>query len=159
MEHLQSMLATGAGRLVLPGLVVLAFVLSVVSRRYRGLPMFASVSPSARFSETWASVRVGTGMVARLGTARNCMHVQVTDDTLELHPHFPFTLGFMPEIYNLDHRIPLDHIRSATVLSHGRLKAVEVKYRNAQGGEGVAQLLLKDAEAFVQQAAPRPAAD
>jgi hypothetical protein len=53
------------------------------------------------FVERWASARPGSGLVARLSTARNCMQVQVTATELRIHPHFPFTLGFMPELYDL----------------------------------------------------------
>ena len=124
-------------------------VASVACRLYLRKPLWASTSPHARFSERWVSARMGSGLVARLGTARNCMHVQVTGTGLAIHPHFPFTLGFMPEIYDLDHVIPLDQVMAATILSDGRAKAVEVRYRLPDGRDNAAQLLIKDAAGFV----------
>lgn len=131
------------------GLFLLWLASSVVYRLYFTKPLLATTLPNATFSERWASTRIGTGLVARLGTARNCIHVQVTATELKIHPHFPFTLGFMPEIYDLDHTIPLEKLRSATILSDGRAKAVEVKYTTHGGNDGTAHLLLRDAETFV----------
>lgn len=125
-------------------------VASVVYRRQAGKPMFAAAPPDAGFSERWVSARMGTGLVARLGTARHCMHVQVSQRALRIHPHFPFTLAFMPELYDLDHVIPLPQVLSATILSDGRVKAVEVRYTRPDGSAGTAQLLLRQAEAFTQ---------
>ena len=130
--------------------VLLWFVASVAWRLHRGRPLIARRLPGAVFAERWASARFGTGLVARLGTAKNCLHVQVTDTALVIHPHFPFTLGFMPEVYNLDHRIPLAGIRAATIVHDGRLKTVEVLYADGPRGTGVVQVLLRDAASFVQ---------
>ena len=77
------------------------------------------------------------------------MHVQVTDSALHIHPHFPFTLGFMPEIYDLDQVIALDKIKFASILGGNRAKAVEVTYLKPGGDESVVQLLLKNAEQFI----------
>ena len=45
-----------------------------------------------------------------MGGARNCLFVAVGRDKLVIQPHFPFTLGFLPEIYGLEQQIPLDRI-------------------------------------------------
>lgn len=123
---------------------------SVAWRRWRGMPLVARARAGSTFVEGWASARAGTGLVARLGTARNCMHVQVDAQTLRIHPHFPFTLGFMPELYDLDQVIPLDRVLSATILGGQRAQAVEVRHRLADGGEGVVMLLLRRADDFVR---------
>ena len=131
------------------GFFLLWVVSSIVYRRQSAKPLMATVLPDANFTEKWVSTRIGTGLLARLGTARNCVHVQVTTTELRIHPHFPFTLGFMPEIYDLDHAIPLAKIRSTTILSDGRAKAVEVRYTRRNGNDETAQLLLRNADAFV----------
>lgn len=132
------------------GVAFLWLLLSVVHRRWRGKPMLARRAADARYVDRWASARCGTGLLARLGTARNCMHVQVTATQLRLHPHFPFTLGFMPEVYDLDHDVPLDRIRSATILGGHAVQAVEVTYEAGGSAPRVMQLLLRRAEAFVE---------
>lgn len=135
------------------GALVLAWlVASIGYRLYSAKPLVAAARADAKFSERWASTRMGTGLVARMGTARNCMCVQVTATELQVHPHFPFTLGFMPEIYDLDRTIPLDKLRTASILSDGRAKAVEVKYVTPNGDDGTVLLLLRNAEAFVHAA-------
>jgi hypothetical protein len=137
--------------------IVLWFALSVLYRIYAKKPMFATVGADCKFSEKWASGRFGTGVVARLGTAKNCIHVRVTDKTIEIHPQFPFTLGFMPEIYNLDHSIPLENVRSVIIMTDGRMKALEMKYKGRNGSDQVAQLLLKNAASFIQHATAKSA--
>lgn len=139
------------------GIALLWLALSIVYRRSMGKPLVAHARPGSRFMEGWASVRVGTGLMSRLGSARNCMQVQVTADVLHIHPHFPFTVGFMPELYDLDKVIPLSSIRSATILGGSRAKAVEVRYLTARKEEGVVHLLLRNAEAFIHAVLTRPA--
>ena len=139
-------------------IVLLWFILSLAYRRARGKPLVATVSPRAVFVERWASARIGSGLISKLSTARNCMHVQVTDTELHIHPHFPFTLGFMPEIYGLDLTVPLDRVSSATILGGRYAKAVEVIYRTPAGGFATTQLLLRNSEAFVRAALVRQCA-
>jgi hypothetical protein len=129
--------------------IALWFIASVAYRAYRGKPLFAQRKPGATFEERWASGRVGTGILARLGTARNCLHVQVDKDTLHIHPHFPFTLGFLPEVYAMDQAVALPNIQDAVILGGRRIKAVEVRFRTTDGDDETLQLLLKGAEGFV----------
>ena len=132
-------------------------VLSVWWRRRQHNPVFARPSPGHTFAERWASGRAGHGLLARLGTARNCLHVQVACGELRVHPHFPFTLGFMPELYGLDHVVPLGSIRSAVILGGNYAKAVEVRYSLSTGQEAVLQLLLRNAEGFIHAVLRKPA--
>ena len=95
------------------------------------------------------SARIGSGLLARLGTARNCIQVQVTGSELHLHPHFPFTIGFMPELYGLDLVIPLERISSATITGGNYAQIVEVVYCTSGGDQNTIQLLLRNAESFI----------
>jgi hypothetical protein len=129
--------------------IALWFVASIAWRAFAGKPFFAMRRPNSTFDQRWASGRVGTGLLARLSTARNCLHIQVSEGTLHIHPHFPFTLGFLPEIYDLDQAVPLSAIQGAAILGGKRVKAVEVRFRTPTGEEETLQLLLKGAEGFV----------
>ncbi|MFY9510496.1 MAG: hypothetical protein WAQ05_05935 [Rubrivivax sp.] len=113
--------------------------------------LFARPRPGAQFVERWASGRSGTGLMARLSTARNCLQVQITAQELLVTPQFPFTLGFMPEIYDLDKRIALKSVRKAVDLGGGFARAVEVSYVQSNGQAGTLQLLLKRGEPFIAQ--------
>lgn len=146
-----------------PGLwaagALLWLALSVVSRLLTDKPLFAARRAGCLFAEGWASARIGTGLLARLGTARNCMHVQVSGDELRVHPHFPFTLGFMPELYDLDQVVALAAVRSAAIVSGHRAKVVELRYTLANGADGQMLLFLRHAEAFIERVleqAPKP---
>lgn len=129
--------------------IVLWFAASVVYRLRVGKPLLARPGRTAVFSERWASCRVGTGLLARLSTARNCVHVQVDAGALRIHPHFPLTLGFLPELYDMDQVIPLQRITAAQIIGGHWTKAVELKFLPPNGKEQTVQLLLKRAEQFI----------
>jgi hypothetical protein len=131
------------------GLLFAWLALSIAYRWKLGKPILARAHADATFVERWASARPGSGVLARLSTARNCMHVQVTASELRIHPHFPFTLAFMPELYDLDQVVALNTVQAATILRGNAAKLVEVKYQAANGKEGVVYLLLRKGEAFV----------
>ena len=137
------------------GVLFLWVALSIIYRRMSGKPLVASAHPGSVFAERWMSARIGTGLLARLGTARNCMHVQVTGSELHLHPHFPFTIGFMPEIYGLDLVVPLERISSATITGGNYAQVVEVVYRTSGGELNTIQLLLRNAESFIHNVLSR----
>lgn len=125
------------------------FVLSVVVRLATQRTLFASPRLDARFVERWVSGRSGTGLVARFATARNCLQVQITPDSLLVQPHFPFTLGFMPEVYDLDKNVPLSAVRSAMLAGGAGSKVVEVTYLDRHKTERMLQLRLHYANEFV----------
>lgn len=90
--------------------VVAWLVVSFMIRRAKGKMFFAPTSEAFLFSEKWASGRSLDTWWSKLGGARNCLFVAVGRDKLLIQPHFPFTLGFLPEIYGLEQQIPLDRI-------------------------------------------------
>lgn len=124
------------------------FVASVVWRLVSGRGLFARPRSAALFVERWASGRSGTGPVARLATARNCLQVQLTADELVITPHFPFTLGFMPELYDFDKRVRLDAIVRVQRLGGRFAEAIELNYTRHDGTDAVLQLLLRQGERF-----------
>ncbi len=130
------------------GGIVAWLAASVVYRTLKGKPVFATAARDALFSEGWASGRCGSGLLARLSAARNCLHVQVAGNAILISPHFPFTLGFIPEAYSMDMRIPLDRVASVSVLGGYRTKAVEVVFQSPDGKESRLQLLLRGGEVF-----------
>jgi hypothetical protein len=137
------------GRLLALG--VLAWLaLSVAYRLHAGKPLFARRSRDAAFVERWASARFGRGLMARLNTSRNNLQVRVFADRLDIHPHFPFTVAFVPELYDLDKVIALRDVRSAVIQGGLRRQLVELVYTDANGHEAVLQLMLRKAPAFVQ---------
>lgn len=82
------------------GWVVLVFVISAVVRRVAGKPLIPKIPENALFAERWASGR----------WASNCLLVSVTPGELTVVPKFPFNLGFLPDVYGLERRIPLSSV-------------------------------------------------
>lgn len=83
--------------------VLFVFAVSAIIRRRSGKPVVPRVPAGALYVDKWASGR----------WASNCLLVTVTDEALSVVPKFPFNLGFLPEIYGLEHTIPLRSIREA----------------------------------------------
>lgn len=127
------------------------FVASVAYRIGSGKGLFARRSPGAVFVERWASGRAGTGPLARLSTARNCLQVQVTASELLVSPHFPFSLAFMPEIYDYDKRIALAAVRKVTRLDGRLADTVEIAYARPDGSEAMLLLRLTQSRGFLER--------
>lgn len=131
-------------------LIFLWFAVSIAYRMALHKPIFASRQAGDVFVERWASGRSGSGLIGRLSSARNCLHIRVDAASIRIHPHFPFTLGFVPEVYGMDHLVPLSAVRTARILGGAYSKAVEVNYVLPNGQAHVLQLLLKNAEGFIR---------
>jgi hypothetical protein len=126
---------------------------SILVRRARGKVSFAPTSESFRFSEKWASGRSLDTWWSKLGGARNCLFVAVGNDKLSIQPHFPFSLGFLPEIYGLEQEIPLSRVvrvtkrktlfQSIITVEYfdeiRKLRSFELRLRNADGFLNVVQ--------------------
>ena len=80
-----------------------------------------------------------------MGGAKNCLNIAIADKRLYVFPIFPFNLMFLPEIYNLEHVIPLDQIESVelkkgvvgnslelTFQSNGKTKAIKLRLKKIE---------------------------
>ncbi len=130
------------------GWVIGLAILSVFFRKRKRKPIFRPEFPNSRFSERWRSGRSFKSVWTRLGGAKNCLWITVTDDELWLCPHFPFNLGFLPEMGGLECRIPGINIlsveRKQTLLG----STVLIRFRNANGIEEAFEVNVRDVEAF-----------
>ena len=100
------------GLLALPFLwLALVVGASILYRRRAGKPIFPHLPANARFAERGGSGRSHRNVLTRLGGASRCLLVAVTDERLIVSPFFPFTLMFLPEIYDLEHSSPARAIR------------------------------------------------
>lgn len=93
------------------GWVLLGFGGSAVFRLFRGKPLFVKELEGVVFSEKWTSGRSLKTFLSRIGGAKNVICVQVSKNELSIHPHFPFTLLFLPEVYGLEYRVALTAVR------------------------------------------------
>ena len=91
--------------------VALVAIASVVYRKAKSKPLRIVEPANPLFMERWTSGRSLHNFVSRLGGARNCLFVAVTQNDLIVRPHFPFTLFFLPEIYGLEIVAPRSAVR------------------------------------------------
>ena len=121
------------------GWVVIVIVLSIVFRQTRGKPIFPKIPVDAIYVERWASGR----------WANKCLLVAVTNEALWVVPKFPFNLMFLPEIFGLEHTIPIRSIRSVS-----QLRAFGVGNVAVYHGEADLRLKVRNPQAFVNAFPP-----
>lgn len=102
-------------------------LVSLAYRMWAQKPLFAHPSTDAVFTEAWTSGSSNKNVFAKLGGARNCLRVTVTPTLLEVRPHFPFTL-FFPEVYDLEHQIPLSQVQAVSREKKLFTESVNVTY-------------------------------
>jgi hypothetical protein len=122
---------------------------SLAYRVWRRKPLFVHPVHDALFTEGWASGHSDKNILTKLGGARNCLHITLTPSELQMRPHFPFTLLFLPEIYDLELRIPRSHIKSVERMRKFRKDVLHVSF--GAPGEAVRsiQLLLRRPQEFL----------
>lgn len=123
-------------------------VLSIAYRLYKSKPIFRPNFEQVRFLETWRSGWSNRDTLTRLGGARNCLWIAVTQNELWISPHFPFNLLFIPEVFHLDFRIPGKAIVEMTHMSLGEESRGIIRFRHATGEEDSFEFTVKDLEEF-----------
>jgi len=123
---------------------------SILYRRSQGKPVLFFGVHGAKFLERAASGHANDTWYTRLGGASHCLIVAVASGTLIVRPHFPFNLLFLPEIYRLEHVVPLEHIIEATEQKSIFGGVVLVRFRDEQLQERSVTLRVKDAVALVR---------
>ena len=83
----------------------------------------------------------------RLGGARRCLRVTVTDREVWVRLSFPFTA--LSHIYDLEHRIPREAIASVAPSGSGLFRSVLLDYRQASGVVRRLQFYLRDPAGFL----------
>jgi hypothetical protein len=132
---------------------------SVVFRLNRGKPLWPSAPRNSRFVERWASGSCLDTLWGRLGGARNCLLVTLSDTELYVSPQFPFNLMFLPEIYGLEDRISYDRIRNCTPIDRWYGKSLRLEFIRSNGSDSTFSLMLRKRQEFLstlEQLAPWP---
>lgn len=122
---------------------------SILFRRLRGKPILRSSPSLYRYREGWISGYSHRGVLTFFGGARRCLTVTLTDRLLTVHPNFPLSLFFLPEVYDLDHRIPLEQLRSVEKKQKFFSTAVDVTYETARGALHTFSIFVRDSDQFV----------
>ena len=152
MNDLIKMMEANHAQFILLALlwVSLWILASVVYRVSRGKTVIPFRPKDTLFCEGWASGHSNRSLLTKLGGARNCLLVAVTPDALVIQPRFPLNLMFLPEIYDLEHRIIGPNIRRI-----GRRKSIfgegiDIQFIDAGGEERSVTLYLRSPEDFLK---------
>ena len=119
---------------------------SVVYRRARGKPVLFFGIRGAQFLERFASGFSHDTWYTRLGGASNCLVVAVSERRLIVRPWFPFNMLFLPEIYALEHEIPLAQVMDVSVTKWWGHRRVVVRCRDSENQERALSLFLRSPE-------------
>jgi len=132
------------------GWVLLWFFGSAFFRKWKGKPLLAQRPSDAQFLEAWTSGHSNRSLLTKVGGARNCLLVAVTPTSLIVRPHFPFSLLFLPEIYDLEYVIARKNIRSVTPKSGLFGKTIEIVFSVSSGDTRSIELRLRQPQEFLQ---------
>jgi hypothetical protein len=134
-------------------------VISFVVRRLRRKPFFAPHPTSFRFAERFASGRSLDNWWTRSTGARSWLFVGVSADNFFTQPQFPFSLGFLPELYRLEHDVPLRSIVRVGAERRLLRTIVTLEYRDGARRVRTLELRLRDAERFLASLDGRTGSD
>ena len=142
------------GSIVPPALLLPLWLLlwvggSVLFRLNRGKPLSPAAPSQSRFVERHASGNSLDTLWGRLGGARNCLLVAITDTKVYVTPQFPFNLMILPEIYRLEDHIPFKEIRSCTPVDRWYGKSLRLDFSRANGTDGSLSLRLRKRKEFL----------
>lgn len=137
--------------LLIVGFVGNAFVLLAYNlyRAWKGKSRPKIPDFDLTFSEKWVSGCSHKSSLTKIGGASNCLAVEMSRNALVIRTMFP--LNMMPfEIYDLEHFIPKDKIKSIQRGENdGRKGSVVIEYE-AAGGSKCVELLLRKREEFLR---------
>jgi hypothetical protein len=123
---------------------------SLVYRASRGKPILYRRLASVRFRERSASGYSHHTWYTKIGGARNCLVVQLTDEELDIHPVMPFNWFFLPEIYDLEFRVPVHQIVSVERRRKFFADCIEIEFTISDGNRKKVTLWLRHPENFVE---------
>jgi hypothetical protein len=135
---------------ILPWLWIAAgFLVSIIYRRRAGKPIRFFTVPNALFLERFVSGRCEDSLWRQLGGARKVLVVAVADSRLIVRPVTPFNLMFLPEIYGLEHDVPLRKVVRVRQNDGRFARRVLVTIRTDDGGLTTMSLDLSDPYRFM----------
>lgn len=128
---------------------VLVVLASVVYRAIKGKGRVRLPPQDVRFSEKWASGVSHKNLLTRLGGARNCLSVELSHNALIVRPMFPFNLGFLPEVWDLEHHITRNDIKRIKSAETDGPGSVVIEFVS-NGEEKLFELVLRKRQDFLR---------
>lgn len=131
-------------------LFAVAILSSVAFRRARGKPVLGWTIDNAQYVEHFASGYSHRTWYTRLGGASRCLLVGIADGRLIIRPWFPFNLMFLPEIYGLEHDLPISHVEDINVKEGMFGRMVRLRLRAESGKSLDVSLYLRNPDRLIQ---------
>ena len=125
--------------------VFFVILASILYRTYKKNKLPKLLDSDVKFSEKMASGRSLKNWATKIGGARNCLVVQVSNDGLLVRPFFPFNLMFLPEVYDLEHFIPLERIKKIEPNNN----KIRIDFETEKGVKNSLELRLKQHQKFI----------
>ncbi|MBV8467492.1 MAG: hypothetical protein JO218_16250 [Burkholderiales bacterium] len=123
---------------------------SLLFRLTRDKPIVARTPVDAVFSERFSSGRSLRHWWMLIGSANGCLCISLTRHELKVAPEFPFSLFFLPEIFDLDVAVPLGNVRAVARRTFFFKPVLRIEYEGDLGERQVLELILRKPEAFEQ---------
>lgn len=126
-----------------------AILASIFYRAWKGKSRMAIPKFDLNFSEKWVSGFSHKSTLTKLGGASNCLAVELSKKALVIRPMFPFNLAFLPQVYDLEHFIPKDKIKSIQPEDVDGKGRVIIEFE-ADGAEKRVELVLRKRQEFLR---------
>lgn len=118
---------------------------SIYYRKKKGKLIFGDPNVPILFKENTGSGNSNKNILTKIGGARNCLKVILSDKQLIITPFFPFNLMLMPEIFDLEHFIIYDDILE---IRKGFLNSTNILFK-LNGESREISLRLRQKEKFL----------
>ena len=128
--------------------VVIAFTWRYYRHKRSGIVFPDVGSEQVRFHEGAASGWSHKTMFTRLGGARNCLQVTVTDTEVWIRPFFPFSI--LSRDFDLEHRIARSSITCVQPSQSTFARPLLLDYRDDRGKAHRLSLLLRKPDDFLR---------
>jgi hypothetical protein len=132
------------------GWIAFLIMASVIYRYKKGKSLPAIDPVAVLYRESGASGSSHKNFLTRLGGARGCLVVTATSHEIDVRPHFPFNLMFLPEIYDLQYRISVQQIRNIERVKHWIGKdSIKIDFIENDGNNKTIELYLSNTDKFL----------
>ena len=128
---------------------ILVLLASILYRRYKLADQTPFDKTKLVFDENWVSGWSRKNWFTRIGGAGKCLKVSVNNEEVYIRPFYPLQFGFIPEIFDLEHRIPKENVISIEQSSDlfGK-ETTEITYTNEVGQSRNFDLYLNNENEF-----------
>lgn len=128
---------------------VLVLIASIIYRRHKTTDQIPFDESNLVFNESWVSGSSRKNWFTRIGGAGKCLIVSANEKELYIRPFLPFRFLFIPEFFDLEHRIPMKNIESVVPAADMWSRATtRITFTTSEGASRCFDLYLTDGNKF-----------